>query len=56
MMMDSLIAAGLRLAEALRAENEALASLDLGRAASLADQTVTPPLRLRGAEGTKPAN
>jgi len=25
-------------------------------AASLADQTVMPPLRLRGAEGTKPAN
>ncbi len=35
MMMDALIAAGLRLAEALRAENEALAALDLSRAASL---------------------
>ena len=40
MMMDSLIAAGLRLAEALRAENEALATLDLGRAASLADHKI----------------
>jgi hypothetical protein len=36
MMMDALLAAGLRLAEALRAENEALGALDLPRAASLA--------------------
>jgi hypothetical protein len=36
MMMDALLAAGLRLAEALRAENEALAALDLPRAAGLA--------------------
>jgi hypothetical protein len=35
-MMQTLIAAGLRLAEALRAENEALATLDLSRAATLA--------------------
>jgi hypothetical protein len=35
-MMDSLILAGQRLAEALRAENEALAALDLPRAATLA--------------------
>lgn len=35
-MMDSLILAGQRLAEALRAENEALAALDLRRAATLA--------------------
>lgn len=35
-MMQGLIAAGLRLAEALRAENEALATLDLARAATLA--------------------
>jgi len=35
-MMQRLIAAGLRLAEALRAENEALAALDLSRAAVLA--------------------
>ncbi|MBK1662220.1 hypothetical protein [Paracraurococcus ruber] len=35
-MMDSLLAAGRRLAEALRAENEALAALDLPRAAGLA--------------------
>ena len=35
-MMQTLLAAGLRLAEALRAENEALASLDLTRAAMLA--------------------
>jgi hypothetical protein len=40
MMMDSLIAAGLRLAEALRAENEALAMLDLPRAAGLADDKI----------------
>lgn len=36
-MMDTLILAGQRLAEALRAENEALAALDLPRAATLAD-------------------
>lgn len=36
MMMDALLAAGQRLAEALRAENEALAALDLPRAAGLA--------------------
>jgi len=36
-MMDTLILAGQRLAEALRAENEALAALDLSRAASLAN-------------------
>ena len=36
-MMDTLILAGQRLAEALRAENEALAALDLARAASLAN-------------------
>ena len=35
-MMDAVIAAGERLAEALRAENEALAALDLTRAAALA--------------------
>jgi hypothetical protein len=35
MMMNALLAAGLRLAEALRAENEALQALDLARAASL---------------------
>lgn len=35
-MMDSLILAGQRLAEALRAENDALAALDLPRAATLA--------------------
>ncbi|MBS7811095.1 hypothetical protein [Roseococcus pinisoli] len=35
-MMDAVIAAGERLAEALRAENEALAALDLSRAAALA--------------------
>lgn len=40
MMMDSVIAAGLRLAEALRAENEALAALDLPRAAGLADDKI----------------
>ncbi|MDO9711145.1 hypothetical protein [Paracraurococcus lichenis] len=34
-MMDALLAAGRRLAEALRAENEALAALDLPRAAGL---------------------
>lgn len=34
-MMDALLAAGQRLAEALRAENEALAALDLPRAAGL---------------------
>lgn len=35
-MMDAVIAAGERLAEALRAENEALAALDIARAAALA--------------------
>jgi hypothetical protein len=35
LMMDALLAAGQRLAEALRAENEALAALDLPRAAGL---------------------
>ncbi|RVT96785.1 hypothetical protein EOD42_10285 [Rhodovarius crocodyli] len=35
-MMDAVIAAGTRLAEALEAENQALASLDLNRAATLA--------------------
>lgn len=35
-MIDTLILAGHRLAEALRAENEALAALDLPRAAVLA--------------------
>jgi len=35
-MMETLIIAGQRLAEALRAENEALAALDLSRAARLA--------------------
>jgi hypothetical protein len=36
MMIDALIHAGQRLAEALRAENEALAALDMPRAAGLA--------------------
>jgi hypothetical protein len=40
MMMDAVIAAGLRLAEALRAENEALAALDLPRAAGLATSKI----------------
>lgn len=35
-MLHGLLAAGLRLAEALQAENEALAALDLPRAGSLA--------------------
>jgi len=35
-MIDALIVAGERLAEALRAENEALAALDLTRAAGIA--------------------
>lgn len=35
-MMDAVIAAGERLAEALQAENEALAALDLTRAATTA--------------------
>lgn len=39
-MMDSLILAGHRLAEALRAENEALAKLDLPRAATLASSKI----------------
>lgn len=40
MMLHALIVAGERLAEALRAENEALASLDLSRAAGLSDGKV----------------
>jgi hypothetical protein len=39
-MMDAVLAAGERLAEALKAENEALAALDLGRAALLATRKV----------------
>lgn len=39
-MMDAVLAAGERLAEALRAENEALAALDLGRAAAMATRKV----------------
>ena len=39
-MMDTLILAGQRLAEALRAENEALARLDLPRAATLANSKI----------------
>ena len=39
-MMDALILAGQRLAEALRAENEALAKLDLPRAATLASTKI----------------
>lgn len=39
-MMDAVIAAGLRLAEALRAENDALAALDLPRAAGLATDKI----------------
>jgi hypothetical protein len=35
-MMDAVIHAGTRLADALKAENEALAALDLGRAAAMA--------------------
>jgi len=40
-MIDTLILAGHRLAEALRAENEALAALDLPRAARLAGPKIT---------------
>jgi hypothetical protein len=40
-MMQTLILAGQRLAEALRAENEALAALDLSRAATLATGKIT---------------
>jgi chaperonin cofactor prefoldin len=40
MMMQSLITAGQRLAEALAEENEALAQLDLLRAAKLADAKI----------------
>ena len=40
MMMQSLITAGQRLAEALAEENEALARLDLLRAAKLADAKI----------------
>jgi hypothetical protein len=39
-MIDTLILAGQRLAEALRAENEALAALDLPRAAALASRKI----------------
>ena len=39
-MMDAVLAAGKRLAEALSAENEALESLDLARAAGLADTKI----------------
>jgi hypothetical protein len=39
-MMDAVITAGERLADALRAENEALAALDLARAAQLADRKI----------------
>jgi hypothetical protein len=39
-MMEAVIAAGERLAEALRAENEALAALDLTRAAAMAARKV----------------
>ncbi|WP_338662521.1 hypothetical protein VQH23_20485 [Pararoseomonas sp. SCSIO 73927] len=39
-IVQALLAAGQRLAEALRAENEALARLDLGRAATLATAKV----------------
>lgn len=39
-MIRSLMLAGQRLAEALRAENEALAAFDLGRAATLATAKV----------------
>lgn len=40
-MIHSLLTAGVRLAEALAAENEALASLDLPRAAELAPVKIT---------------
>ncbi len=36
-MMEALLAAGRRLAETLKAENEALAAMDLARAASLSE-------------------
>jgi hypothetical protein len=39
-MMDALLIAGKRLAEALRAENEALAKLDLSLAAKLAERKI----------------
>lgn len=39
-MMDAVIAAGERLAEALHAENEALSALDLTRAAALATRKI----------------
>ena len=44
-MMDAVIAAGERLAEALRAENEALAALDLTRAAALATRKMQATAR-----------
>jgi hypothetical protein len=40
MMLEAVLAAGQRLAEALRAENEALAALDMPRAAGLADTKI----------------
>lgn len=40
LMLDAVLAAGRRLAEALHAENEALAALDLRRAAGLATAKV----------------
>ena len=40
MMMNAVLAAGARLAEALRAENAALAALDLPLAASLAETKI----------------
>ncbi|WP_431284173.1 hypothetical protein ACQW02_05010 [Humitalea sp. 24SJ18S-53] len=36
-MMQSLLSCGIRLAEALRAENEALAAMDLAQAATMTD-------------------
>ena len=39
-MMDALLIAGKRLADALRAENEALAKLDLSLAAKLAESKI----------------
>jgi ABC-type transport system substrate-binding protein len=39
-MMDALLIAGKRLADALRAENEALSKLDLSRAAKLAESKI----------------
>ena len=39
-MMDALLIAGKRLADALRAENEALAKLDLSSAAKIAESKI----------------